>query len=443
MSVPSPPFETAETPEEPGRGRWRRLLWIAAVVVLVAAVVAIIVIRHRNATQAPTGNFGRGGPLTVGIAQVSRSDVPIKVAALGTVTPLATVTVHPQVTGPLVKIAFSEGQIVKAGDLLADIDPRPFQAVLDESIGALKRDQALLANARIDLDRYKMLVAENSVSEQQYATQQATVAQDEAIVATDQGAVEAATLNLNYCRITSPVTGRVGLRQVDIGNLVTANSSTIVVVTQMQPMSVLFPVPEDSLSAILQRLNRGEKLSIDAYDRSLTNRIASGVLANADNEIDPTTGTLKLRGMFDNKDLALFPNQFVNVQLLLDTLHDQVTVPGAAVQNGSAGSYVYVVNADSTVNVRPVKAGPTSGDLVAINAGLQPGETVVVDGADQLRDGAHVILPAAAAGAAAGGRQHRGGGAAGGGGFRRRNGPGGPGSPGIPGGGGTGGPPAP
>jgi multidrug efflux system membrane fusion protein len=437
MSVPSPPFETAETPpQSPGGGRRRRLLWIAAGIVLVAIVTSIIVVRHRGAAHVPTGYFGRGGPVTVGIAQVSRNDVPIKVNALGTVTPLATVTVHPQVTGPLIRIAFIEGQIVKTGDVLAQIDPRPFQAVLDEAAGALKRDQALLANARIDLERYKQLLAENSVSEQQYATQQATVAQDEATVATDQGAVEASKLNVEYCRITSPVTGRVGLRQVDLGNLLTANSSTIVVVTQMQPMSVLFPVPEDALHAILQRLNRGEKLPIDAYDRSLTNKIASGVLANADNEIDPTTGTLKLRGMFDNKDLALFPSQFVNIQLLLDTLHDQVTVPGAAVQNGADGSYVYVVNSDSTVTVRPVKAGPTSGDLVAINAGLQPGETVVVDGADQLRDGAHVILPTAAAGAASGSRPRRPGGASGGG-SRRRNGPGGPGAPGA-----AGGPPA-
>lgn len=430
MSVPSPPFATPATPpESPEPRRSRRLLWIGIAIVAVALVVTVIVVRHRQATRVPTGFVGRGGPLTVGIAQVGRSDVPIKVNALGTVTPLATVTVHPQITGPLTKIVFTEGQIVRTGDVLAEIDPRPFQAVLDQAAGALKRDQALLANAHIDLDRYKMLLSENSVSDQQYATQQATVAQDEAIVATDQGAVEAAKLNLEYCRITSPVTGRVGLRQVDIGNLVTANSSTIVVVTQMQPMSVLFPVPEDTLSSILQRLNRGEKLSIDAFDRSLTNKIATGVLANADNEIDPTTGTLKLRGMFDNKDLALFPNQFVNIQLLLDTLRDQVTVPGAAVQNGADGSYVYVVNSDSTVNVRPVKVGPSSGALVAINAGLQPGETVVVDGADQLRDGAHVILPAAAAGATGGARPHRQGGGAGNG-YRRRNGPGGPGAPG-------------
>jgi multidrug efflux system membrane fusion protein len=230
------------------------------------------------------------------------------------------------------------------------------------------------------------------------------------------------------------------VRQVVLGNLVQANTSTIVVVTEMQPMSVLFPVPEDTLSEILQRLNRGEKLAVDAYDRSLTNKIASGVLANADNEIDPTTGTLKLRALFDNKQLELFPDQFVNVQLLLETLHDQVTVPGAAVQNGAAGSYVYIVNSDSTVNVRPIKTGPSSGDLVAIDSGLQPGETVVVDGADQLRDGAHIILPPASAGTAAGGRQRRPGGGAGGGGSRRRNGQGSSGGPGGPGGGG---PPAP
>jgi len=446
MSSPPPQFEPTAAPQSPRRGRSRRVLWIAAAVVLVAVVATVIYLRHRSATQVQP-RFGRGGPLTVGVAQVGRSDVPIKVNALGTVTPLATVTVHPQVTGQLIRIAFTEGQIVKAGELLAQIDPRPFQAVLDQTTGALKRDQAQLANARIDLDRYKMLLAQNSVSEQQYATQQATVGQYEATVAADQGTVESAQLNLGYCRILSPVTGRVGLRQVDLGNLVQANTSTVVVVTQMQPMSVLFPVPEDALHAILQRLNRGEKLPIDAFDRSLTNRIASGVLANADNQIDPTTGTLKLRAMFDNRQLELFPNQFVNVQLLLETLRDQVTVPGAAMQSGSDGSFVYVVNSDSTVSVRQVKTGPTSGDLVAIESGLQPGETIVVDGADQLRDGAHVLLPAAtpggAAAGAAGGRQHRSGAGPGGGGMRRHNGTGGPGSPDGPGGaGGAGRPPA-
>jgi multidrug efflux system membrane fusion protein len=369
--------------------------WIIGGVILLIAI--ILFARHRATTTIgpPGGRFGNA-PLAVGVARVATGDIPITINALGTVTPLATVTVHPQITGPLMKIAFTEGQTVKAGDLLVLIDARPYQAALDQAAGQLKRDQALLANARVDMDRYKTLLAQNSVSDQTYATQVASVAQDEAVVASDQAALEAAQLNLSYCRITSPVPGLVGLRQVDVGNLLQANSTSIVVVTQMQPMSVLFTVPEDSLSDILQQLRSGKKLAVDAYDRSVTNKIASGVLANADNEIDTTTGTLKLRALFDNSKFELFPSQFVNVRLLLDTLHDAIVVPGAALQQGSAGSYVYVVTDNSTVKMRSVTTGPSSGDLISITKGLHPGESVVVDGADQLRDGARVILPGAA-----------------------------------------------
>jgi membrane fusion protein, multidrug efflux system len=387
------------------RGRWKRIWWIAAIVVLV--ILAVIGLRYRAKSATPVGGrFGAGGPLAVGVAKVATGDVPITVNALGTVTPLATVTVHPQINGPLVKINFTEGQIVKVGELLAQIDPRPFQAALDQAQGQLKRDQAMLDNARIDLARYKTLLSQDSVSDQTYATQVSTVAQDEATVAFDQAAVESAQLNLSYCRITSPVAGRVGLRQVDIGNLLQANTSTIVIVTQMQPMSVLFTVPEDSVSTILEHLHSGAQLPVQAFDRSLTNQIASGTLSNSDNQIDTTTGTLKLRAMFDNSKLELFPNQFVNAHLILETLHDQIVVPGAALQNGSQGTYVYLVNGDNTVSMRPVTAGPTAGDLVAINKGLTAGQTVVVDGADQLRDGAKIMLPQAPAPGA--GRANRG-----------------------------------
>ena len=371
--------------------------WIIGGIALL--VLIVIGARYRAATPATTGRSGLNGPLTVGVASVTKGDIPITINALGTVTPLATVTVHPQISGPLVKIAFIEGQMVKRGDLLVLIDPRPYQAAVDQAAGQLKRDQAALANAKVDLDRYKTLLAQNSVSDQTYATQVATVAQEEATVATDRAALEAAQLNLDYCRITSPVPGLVGLRQVDTGNLMQANTTAIVVVTQLQPMSVLFTVPEDSLSNVLQRLRSGQKLAVEAFDRSLTNKIASGTLSNADNEIDTTTGTLKLRAMFDNSKFELFPNQFVNVRLLLDTLHDAIVVPGAAMQQGSSGSYVYVVKADSTVSMRAVTPGPSSGDLSSITKGLQAGERVVVDGADQLRDGARVMVPGAAAAA--------------------------------------------
>jgi membrane fusion protein, multidrug efflux system len=380
----------------------KRLWWILGIIALLVLLVLGLRYRARSATPPTGGRFGAGAPLAVGVAKVSTGDVPITINALGTVTPLATVTVHPQVNGPLVKIAFTEGQIVKAGELLAQIDPRPFQAALDQAVGQLKRDQALLANAKVDMARYKTLLAQESVSDQTYATQVSTVAQDEATVAFDQAAVESAQLNLGYCHITSPVAGRVGLRQVDIGNLLQANSSTIVIVTQMQPMSVVFTVPEDSVSTILDHLHRGEKLTVDAFDRSLTNQIASGTLSNSDNQIDTTTGTLKLRALYDNAKLELFPNQFVNTHLILETLHDQIVVPGAALMNGSQGAYVYLVNPDNTVSMRQVVAGPSAGDLVAINKGLTSGQTVVVDGADQLRDGAKIMLPQAP-GAGAGG----------------------------------------
>ena len=400
MTLQPPPNDADQSAYGAAGSRRRKTIWwiIGGIALLVLIVVGA---RYRAATPAgPGGRAGANAALTVGTAAVSAGDIPITINALGTVTPLATVTIHPQINGPLIKINFTEGQMVKRGDLLVQIDPRPYQAAVDQADGQLKRDQASLANAKIDLDRYKTLLAQNSVSDQVYATQVATVAQQEATIASDRATLEAAQLNLDYCRITAPVAGLVGLRQVDVGNLMQANTTTIAVVTQLQPMSVLFTVPEDSLSNILQRLRDGQKLPVDAYDRSVTNKIASGMLSNADNQIDTTTGTLKLRAMFDNSKFELFPNQFVNVRLLLDTLHNVIVVPGAAMQQGSSGSYVYVVNANSTVSMRAVSAGPSSGDLVSITKGLTIGERVVVDGADQLRDGAHVVLPGSAGSAA-------------------------------------------
>src|ERR1700686_2049738 len=346
MTPQLPPSAADHGADGESGSRRRKMIWwiIGAIALLVLIVIGA---RYRAGTPAgPGGRSGMNAALTVGVASVSTGDIPITINALGTVTPLATVTIHPQINGPLIKINFTEGQMVKRGDLLVQIDPRPYQAAVDQADGQLKRDQAALANAKIDLDRYKTLLAQNSVSDQVYSTQVATVAQQEATIASDRATLEAAQLNLDYCRITSPVSGLVGLRQGDVGNLMQASATEIVVVTQLQPMSVLFTVPEDSLSNILQRLRAEQKLAVDAYDRSLINKIASGTLSAADNQIDTTTGTLKLRAMFDNSKFELFPNQFVNVRLLLDTLHDAIVVPGAAMQQGSSGSYVYVVNAD-------------------------------------------------------------------------------------------------
>jgi membrane fusion protein, multidrug efflux system len=403
---------TAEAPpaHPPQVTRRRRIAWLIGLAVVIALIVGVI--HHRlAASHAQAGRFaGMGGPLPVSVAKVSTTDVPVVIDALGTVTPLATVTVRPQVNGPIVKIAFREGQQIEKGGLLAVIDPRPYQAALDQAIGQLGRDQAGLAGARTDLVRYKQLLAQNSVAQQTYSDELATVNQDVAAVAADKAAIETARLNLSYCQVTSPVTGLVGLRQVDIGNLVQANQTTpIVTVTQMQPMSVLFTVPENDLSQIFQRVHGGQKLEVQAWDTLGKQLIATGTLASVDNQIDTSTGTLQLRALFDNSKAELFPNEFVNVKLVVDTLPNQIVVPGAAVQNGPSSNFVYIVNADHTVTMRTVTTGPTDGTNIAIMKGLTPGLAVVTDGADQLKDGAKVLLPgeqppglAAGAGAASG-----------------------------------------
>jgi multidrug efflux system membrane fusion protein len=330
----------------------------------------------------------------VGIARARLGDVRVTLSALGAVTPLATVTIKPQVSGILQKIDFQEGQSVRAGTLLAEIDPRPFRAVLDQAKGALARDSAQLANAKIDLARYEALWAQKAISQQILATQQATVNTDAGTVEADKAAVEAAALNLQYCSITSPVTGRVGLRQVDVGNYVQVGVTTeIAVVTELQPISVLFALPEDNLTQVMQRLRAGATLPVEAYDRSQTVKLASGTLATADNQIDPTTGTVKFRALFDNPGNALFPSQFVNIRLLVNTLHARTTVTGAAIQHGASGDFVFVVRPNHTVAMRAVSLGPYDGDNVDIKKGVAPGEPVVVDGADRLHDGAQVSVP--------------------------------------------------
>ena len=373
---------------------WRRALWILLALLLV--VLLVWAIRPSPQSGMRGHGFGFGGPIPVGVAKVASGDVRVTMDGLGTVTPLATVTIHPQVTGNLERFDVAEGQMVRAGQLLAEIDPRPFQAALDQAKGQLARDEAALANAKIDLGRYQGLWKQNAISQQALQTQIATVGTDAGTVGADKAAVEAARINLGFCRITSPVRGRVGLRQVDPGNLVVSGTgSSIIVVTELQPISVLFSLPEDSIDNVMRHVNAGEKLGVAAYDRSMTAKVADGTLSNIDNQIDPATGMVKMRAMFTNPDLALFPSQFVNIRLLVDTLHNQTYVPAAAIQHGAQGTYVYVVAKDLTANMRTVKTGPTDGDRVAITSGLSPGEVVVVDGADRLKDGASVLLPGA------------------------------------------------
>jgi membrane fusion protein, multidrug efflux system len=332
---------------------------------------------------------------TVGIAVATKGDIPIFLQGLGTVTPPATVTIKTQVNGQLVQIAYTEGQHVKIGDFLAQIDPRTYQAVLDQQQGQLARDRALLENARVDLVRYQTLSKQDSVSRQTLDTQVALVHQDEGTVKMDEGQVESAQTNLDYCRIVSPVDGVVGLRQVDQGNYVqTSDASGLVVITQMNPMTVIFTLTEDDISKVTARLAHGATLAVTAYDRTNNNQIAQGTLGSVDNQVDTTTGTVKLRAVFDNRDGELFPQQFVNAKILVDTLHDAVLIPTAAIQIGAPGSYVYVVNSDSTVSVRVIKPGPIDGERAAVLSGLDEGETVVTDGVDRLYDGARVQLPA-------------------------------------------------
>ncbi len=375
---------------DPAVIRRHRLIAIIGLLAF-AGLIAFAILRHHDAAQA---GFRHPGPMPVAVGKVTTADVPVIVQALGTVTPLDVVNVTPQVSGPLVKLPFKEGQMVHAGALLAEIDPRPFQAALAQAQGQLETAEAALATARVDMGRYKRLVSQDSIAVQTYADQVGTVQQDAATVAADKAAVETARLNLSYCRIYSPIDGLAGLRQMDVGNLVQANQSTpIVVVTQMQPMSVVFSVPETDLQEIFQRSRAGDRLPVQAYSRDMLHLIATGRLGAIDNQINTTTGTLQMRALFNNKGLELFPNEFVNVKLIVRTLKNQVVVPGAAVQNGPSGNFVFVVEPNDTVQMRAIVTGPTFGDLMAVMKGLTPGQTVVTDGADELRPGARVRIP--------------------------------------------------
>ena len=370
--------------------RLSRVVWFAVALALLALLIWAIY----PAKQTGRRGLINQGAQPVGVAKAISGDINVTLNALGTVTPLATATVRPQVGGMLIKLNFNEGQMVKAGQTLAQIDPRPYQASLDQARGQLARDAATLANAKVDLERYQTLLTQNAISQQQVATQASLVRSSEGVVVSDQANVETARINLGYTNIVSPVAGRAGIHLVDIGNIVQASQATgIVVVTQLQPMSVLFTIPEDSVHKVLDRVNGGATLPVDAYDRSQTTKITSGNLSAVDTVVDPTTGSVKLRALFDNQDSKLFPAQFVNIRLLVETLHNQTVVPVAAIQRGADGSFVFVVTPEKTVNQRNVTTGVQDGNNIQILTGLKAGDTVVVDGADRLRDGADVEIP--------------------------------------------------
>ncbi|HXQ41815.1 MAG TPA: MdtA/MuxA family multidrug efflux RND transporter periplasmic adaptor subunit [Candidatus Udaeobacter sp.] len=372
--------------------RLRRILWIAVVVLALAE--AFVWYQGRQSSQtAATARSAATPPSPVVAAAAAKGDVDIAVNGLGTVTPLATVTVRTQIAGQLQQIAFTEGQDVEKGDFLALVDPRPYQAALDQLQGQLLKDQALLQGAEVDLARFEKLSAQNSIARQQVDDQHYLVLQYEGTVKSDQAQVANAQLNLTYCHIVAPVAGRVGLRQVDQGNYVqTSDTNGIVVITELHPISVIFTLPEDDLPPILKRLGAGATLPVTAYDRSQSEKLADGVLNTLDNQIDTTTGTVKLRAQFDNKDESLFPNQFVNVRLLVDVLKGAVVIPTAAIQRGAPGTFVYLIGADNKVSVRKIILGPIDGERAAVQSGLGIGDRVVIDGADKLREGAAVVL---------------------------------------------------
>ena len=387
--------------------RPRRRIWRWAIVVALVVVAGYFAYRQyapapdappTAAAGPPGAPGGAGGPQrTPIVAEPARTaDVDVYLNALGTVTPLRTVTVRSRVDGQLLRVLFEEGQTVKEGDLLAEIDPRPFQVQLTQADGQMARDRALLENARLDLERYRTLFEQDSIAKQQVDTQAALVRQYEGAVKMDQSQIDNARLQLVYARVTAPVSGRVGLRLVDPGNIVRAGDATgLVVITQLSPTSVVFPVPQDNLPAVMKRMQSGEKPPVEAWDRELKTRLASGTLASVDNLVDPTTGTVKLKAQFANETGGLFPSQFVNIRMKLDTVRDATVIPASAVQRGSQGMFVYVVQPDQTVKLRLVKLGPVDGQRQAIAEGLAPGDLVVSDGMDRLRDGAMVEVTTA------------------------------------------------
>jgi multidrug efflux system membrane fusion protein len=398
--------KNADTPEHPfpdssstGTGKGHRWIWAIIVIILVAGTYYYLRQSKQKSSNAQADPAPRAVPVSAVAAR--KGDIGVYINALGAVTPVYTVTVTSRVQGEIINVFYREGQLVHKGDPLLDIDSRPYQAQLTQVEGQLAHDQALLNEAKIDLSRYQSAFSQNAIAKQQVDDQEQTVFQYEGTVKNDQGQVENAKVNLVYCHITSPIEGRVGLRLVDPGNIVQANSATsLVVVTQLQPITVIFSVAEDYLPQIQAQLRKGQRMVVDAFDREQQKKLASGSLLTLDNQIDPTTGTLKLKAIFQNEDGSLFANQFVNARLLVDTTHDAILIPTAAIQRNAQGAFVYVIKPDQSASIRTITVGTTDGDSAAVQ-GLQPGENIAVKGFEKLQDGVKVAVqanPASASG---------------------------------------------
>jgi multidrug efflux system membrane fusion protein len=370
------------------RKRW----WLWLLMLALAVTIGVLLVRWQTQRAAAVKSRDTAvPPVPVAVAQAHTGDIPLYINALGSATPFNTVTVRSRIDGQLLKVMFQEGQFVKQGNPLAEIDPKPFQVQLEQARGQLARDQAQLNNAKLDLQRYQTLSAQGVIPRQQLDTQAANVRQFDGVIRADEAQINNALLQITYCHITAPIGGRVGLRLADVGNMIHANDANgLVVITQVQPIAVLFTIPEDSLSQVLSKVRAGEHLAVEAYDRGGQTKIADGRVETIDNEIDPATGTSRLKALFDNKSNALFPNQFVNVRLLVEIKKDKVLIPAVAIQHGPQGIFVYVVKEDQTAEVRPVTVGTVEGDHASIDSGLSEGDRVVVDGVDKLRAGSKV-----------------------------------------------------
>ncbi len=389
--------EEEKNKEVEHRARTARLRWVIALLVicLLALGVWILYVKPEEASKKKQVSTPPGVPVVAAAAK--KSDLSIYLTGLGTVTPLNTVTVKTRVDGQLMEVLFREGQIVNTGELLATIDPRPFEVQLTQAEGQMARDLAQLTNARLDLQRYRLLWEQDSIPKQQLDTQEALVRQLEGTVKNDQGIIDSAKLQLTYCQVTAPIGGRIGLRLVDPGNIVhVTDTNGLIVITQLHPIAVIFPISEDNLSQVVARVKSGQNLPVEAYDRDLAKRLAVGTLLTIDNQIDTTTGTVKLKATFPNEGNELFPNQFVNARLLVNVLRGVTVIPAAAIQQGAQGAFVYVIKSDRTATMRPVTVGETQGGEAWIKTGISPGELVVVDGADRLREGTRVELKAQA-----------------------------------------------